>query len=451
MTDKQKEVLRKIIYAVETGGQVYGQADYAAFTWPYTNSSIEHAITIGAGQWYGEEARELLQVIEATGEVPFPDALVEDMKDPWDAYDADKDQEKEKDIIRIITTPAGKQIQDIFMDEQLREYVQEAEALGVTSPRAQAMCANFRHQGGYGAMKRVIGKTNPPYSLDSLYEATLTDTGNQVGAYRTRQKFVYYALKTYMEEDEMKTNPVESAVSWMINLANDSSHGYDQIYRWGERGDFDCSSAVITAYQEAGIPVKTAGATYTGNMKRAFMKCGFSDVTDRIDLSSGAGLQRGDVLLNEVHHTAMYIGDGLEVEASINERGTATGGQPGDQTDREILIRSYRNYPWDCVLRCTTISSDKAETPASREKVPITLEEIRKGDSCQSVWVLRTILRGRSYKTKAGKLLGRSKVFDTNTDYCVRQFQEKNNLEVDGIVGKNTWSKLTGIKTCLPG
>ena len=148
MTDKQKEVLRKIIYAVETGGQVYGQADYAAFTWPYTNSSIEHAITIGAGQWYGEEARELLQVIEATGEVPFPDALVEDMRDPWDAYDADKDQEKAKDIIRIITTPAGKRIQDIFMDEQLREYVQEAEALGVTSPRAQAMCANFRHQGG---------------------------------------------------------------------------------------------------------------------------------------------------------------------------------------------------------------------------------------------------------------------------------------------------------------
>jgi len=31
--------------------------------------------------------------------------------------------------------------------------------------------------------------------------------------------------------------------------------------------------------------------------------------------------------------------------------GTAHGGQPGDQTGKEILIRSYRNYPWDCVLR----------------------------------------------------------------------------------------------------
>ena len=33
MTDKQKEVLRKIIYAVETGGQVYGQQDYSDFTY----------------------------------------------------------------------------------------------------------------------------------------------------------------------------------------------------------------------------------------------------------------------------------------------------------------------------------------------------------------------------------------------------------------------------------
>lgn len=34
-----------------------------------------------------------------------------------------------------------------------------------------------------------------------------------------------------------------------------------------------------------------------------------------------------------------------------NEKGTATGGKPGDQTGRECLVRNYRNYPWDCVLR----------------------------------------------------------------------------------------------------
>ena len=47
----------------------------------------------------------------------------------------------------------------------------------------------------------------------------------------------------------------------------------------------------------------------------------------------------------------MYCGNGKEVEASINEKGTATGGKPGDQTGKEFLIRSYRNYPWTNVLR----------------------------------------------------------------------------------------------------
>ena len=79
----------------------------------------------------------------------------------------------------------------------------------------------------------------------------------------------------------------------------------------------------------------------------------YDHVTDGIDLATGTGLQRGDVLLNSRHHTAMYCGKGMEVEASINENGGVTGGQSGDQTGREFLVRPYRNYPWDCVLRYT--------------------------------------------------------------------------------------------------
>lgn len=143
----------------------------------------------------------------------------------------------------------------------------------------------------------------------------------------------------------------EKAIQWMEATARDDSHGYCQTHRWGTDGDYDCSSAVITAWEYAGVPVKTAGATYTGNMRTVFLKQGFKDVTASVNRATGAGLQRGDVLLNDVHHTAMYCGNGLEVEASINEKGTATGGTPGDQTGREFLIRSYRNYPWTHVLR----------------------------------------------------------------------------------------------------
>ena len=55
------KVLRKIIYAVESGGQVYGGQNYAAFVGAGANCSNEKAITIGAGQWYAGEAKKLLQ------------------------------------------------------------------------------------------------------------------------------------------------------------------------------------------------------------------------------------------------------------------------------------------------------------------------------------------------------------------------------------------------------
>ena len=117
---------------------------------------------------------------------------------------------------------------------------------------------------------------------------------------------------------------IEDAVEWAIGIANDDSHGYDQTNRWGP--DYDCSSLVIQAWQNAGVPVKTQGASYTGNMYDAFIACGFVDVTSQVDLSSGSGVIRGDVLLNIVNHTAMSIGNGQIVQASINEHGETTGG-----------------------------------------------------------------------------------------------------------------------------
>ena len=41
----------------------------------------------------------------------------------------------------------------------------------------------------------------------------------------------------------------EKAVTWAIEIANDPAHGYDQDNRWGP--DYDCSSLVISAWQQA--------------------------------------------------------------------------------------------------------------------------------------------------------------------------------------------------------
>ena len=387
MTDKQKEVLRKIIYAVETGGQVYGQQDYSDFTEAYTNSSEEHAITIGAGQWYGTEAKTLLERIydaspEQWEKIDKVGLLEQVQTANWECFNISKVSQLADTIVVLISSDLGVKCQDSLMDEQLATYADEALKQGVTDTRAQAMCVNFRHQGGQGAVTRILAKTQKPYTLDSLYAACQTDTGNQVGAYKSRQRFVYNALKTYFPEEEKNMTKTEKAIRQMETWAKDDSHGYDQDYRWGEKGDYDCSSAVIQAWQNAGVPVKSGGATYTGDMKNVFLKNGFKDITASVNRETGTGLKRGDVLLNEAHHVAMYCGAGKEVEASINEKGTAHGGQPGDQTGKEFLIRSYRNYPWDCILRYSESNVTENDAIIKKQNTRAYIAQIKKDTKC---------------------------------------------------------------------
>lgn len=87
-------------------------------------------------------------------------------------------------------------------------------------------------------------------------------------------------------------------------IAADNSHGYDQINRNGP--DFDCSSLVCYVVESIGIPVRQNGATFTGNMRTAFIKCGFTEIdTNASDTPQNAPsdsgvkvykVQKGDTL-----------------------------------------------------------------------------------------------------------------------------------------------------------
>lgn len=221
MTTEQKNVLRKIIYAVETGGQVYGQQDYSDFTEAYENNSDEHAITIGAGAWYGTEAKTLLERIydadpEQWEKIDKVRLLEQVQTANWECFNISRVSQLADTIIALISSEIGIKCQDNLMDEQLVTYADEALKQGVTDARAQAMCVNFRHQGGQGAVTRILAKTQKPYTLDNLYAACQTDTGNQVGAYKDRQRFVYNALKTYFPESEDKSM---NAIDKLIQIA----------------------------------------------------------------------------------------------------------------------------------------------------------------------------------------------------------------------------------------
>lgn len=224
---------------------------------------------------------------------------------------------------------------------------------------------------------------------------------------------------------------IDKYIAYMINLVTDPKHGYDQNNRWGP--DYDCSSSIITAVQNgAGIPVKDAGATYTGNMRKAFEKCGFLAIPCNKGVPT---LTRGDILLNEKHHTCMFIGDGKVAQFSINEKGKTTGGMSGDQTGRESSIGPVYTYSkgWDYVLR---YQEKEVNT------VDITMPVLQKGSCCAEVGTVQTLLNALGFKGANGRALTVDHDFGKNCEYAVKNFQKAHGLGQDGVVGAKTWPAL---------
>ena len=142
---------------------------------------------------------------------------------------------------------------------------------------------------------------------------------------------------------------------WMRKACEDWSLGYDQANRLDIRdgGECDCSSLVIWALRKAGFD--TGSASYTGDMSANLTARGWQ----RIPFTSTTQVRKGDILLNDVHHVCAVIagsGTGATIaQASIDERGRATGGRAGDQTGGETNTRQVYVYShgWDCILRYT--------------------------------------------------------------------------------------------------
>lgn len=283
----------------------------------------------------------------------------------------------------------------------------------------------------------------------------------------------------------------EEAAAFAQVFAADDAHGYDQANRWGTP-DTDCSALVILAYKTAGVPLT---CTYTGNMRPDMLAHGFRDVTGKIDLATGAGLQRGDVLLHEIKHTALYIGDGKIVNASGNEYGKATGGQPGDQTGREIAVVGYYNFPWQYVLRYYGKTGDEppadaltsytvqpgdtltkiswtlgvnvvelaringisninlifpgqvlklpgaAEAAADLQRVSVELPVLSKGSSGASVKALQALLLNAGIDVGP---CGADGDFGEATWVAVCDLQRARGLPVDGVASGPVWTSLTG-------
>lgn len=214
---------------------------------------------------------------------------------------------------------------------------------------------------------------------------------------------------------------IDDAVFKAEAIAADNRCGYSQVNRWGP--DYDCSSLVISALKYAGFD--TEGMTYTGNMAAGLERLGFRNVIKECNMISGGGLQRGDILLCS-SHTAFYCGNGKIVHASIDENGQTVGKTPGDQTGREICVTNYYNKPWTAVYRLDKLIS-------------VQLPQLRRGSHGHYVQAMQILLNGWGYD--CGNTDGE---YGPLTDTAVRSFQSDEKIEVDGIVGPDTWCRLLG-------
>ena len=237
---------------------------------------------------------------------------------------------------------------------------------------------------------------------------------------------------------ENTIGPAESAARWMEALAADQRHGYSQANRWGP--DYDCSSSVISAYEQAGVPVKARGATYTGNMRSVFIECGFEDVTGKVNLNTGAGMLRGDVLLYHISgtsgHTAMFVGNGKIAHARGQSYGSSATGDQGS----EIAVTAYSRSRWQYVLRYKGTATDTVTITHSVTSAE--MPEIEEGSIGAAVSILQAMLDLMGYIGANYQPLDIDGEFGPNTAYALIQYQTAAGLTADGVCGTKTWTRL---------
>ena len=168
----------------------------------------------------------------------------------------------------------------------------------------------------------------------------------------------------------------EKFVQEMLRFASNDSYGYSQkppSGRWGP--DYDCSSLIYQAAENAGYPVGIGGdkVRFTGTMLKDFEKAGFQILPfANVGISD---LKIGDILLNLALHAEVYVGDGESVGANSSEDGGYVGNE-GDQTGHEIDKHPVVTFDkgWDYVLR-----------PPDEEDEDEVVENNGEGDICMAM------------------------------------------------------------------
>ena len=195
----------------------------------------------------------------------------------------------------------------------------------------------------------------------------------------------------------------------------------------------DCSSLTMGLYWLAGYKINISGTCATINAADLARDAGFQVLS----FTSLSDVREGDALLTPGHHIVPVYreSDGSLkcLSAEYNEFGKATGGKPGDQTGKEVVVRPLyiRSGGWTYILRPP---ADEA-TAVSVITKPIVLAQ-----SMQP----RFIVENENYWVASWqRIVGTipDGVLGTNTKNAIKDLQKRlgfTGVQVDGVPGPKT-------------
>lgn len=497
MNQKNIVVLRKVLYAVESGGQIYGRQNYAAFAGVGKNTPNEVAITIGAGQWYGARARLLLQQIKNTYPAEFSRldtaGIAADLKKNWDRYGVTAGSAKGKCIIAIISSDAGMKCQDDLMDEQIVEHAADIEkTYGAMPDTAMMECINIVHLGGASALKRILAKTAKPYTVKSIYAALNTDPAdrsndNQVGDYASRQKKVYEFITKYADAYvDKETQQKEKNMVRVSNCGHDENGRYaggkagdqtggeyclklwysrpwDYIIRWRdeELGNLFADLAIEAALNDRiGYDQGTAGNsgdryTFRKQMQAAGWRPSSIKVACEADCSESTivliravGHLKGIKELQECNAT--WTGDMMNYFRSaagkqyfIVLRGAyLTKPSLARRGDINLNVAHHVNVTVDNGENAGNEIPDNPDTKTGGSGYMFSVGSVQNGSKGSDVKLLQRLLKSNGFKGADGKKLTIDGDCGANTVFAIKAYQRKKGLSADGIAGPATWKRI---------
>lgn len=247
--------------------------------------------------------------------------------------------------------------------------------------------------------KNLKGITDPADYLFTIKADGYATSSNYV--VNNMKVIEQYDLTKYdydIEKDDVEMSKVmvkqiiDDAVDFAVNIANDNSHGYSQkvrsLYEIDVPKSFDCSSLVLTAFYYAfmknGLKNQAnylkRNCSYTGNMLK-MLNCGFEVVAR--NQTAHAKMLKGDVELNETHHTALAIDPDNIVHARTSEGTSDTK----DGSGNEIRTQKWYLYShgWTHRLRFTgkglnlSNTSTNTSNASPKKSVDVIAKEVLAG------------------------------------------------------------------------